>query len=216
MRIDIVSDTVCPWCYIGKQRLEKALDGVDGPAPGIAWHPFQLNPDMPPSGMPRRDYLELKFGGPERAGRAYEAVTRLAAAECPGVDFAAIERTPNTLDSHRLIRYAAETAGAAAQGAVVDALFRAYFEAAEDIGDPSVLGRVAGACGLDGDTVRAWIESGEDAELVLEADGRFRAMGLRGVPLFIVDGRYALSGAQEPEVFRQVFAAAREAALVPS
>ena len=215
MRIDIVSDTVCPWCYIGKRRLEKALDGVDGPGPGIAWHPFQLNPDMPPSGMPRRDYLEFKFGGPERAGRAYEAVTRIAAAECPEADFAAIGRTPNTLDSHRLIRYAAETAGAAAQGAVVDALFRAYFEAAEDIGDPAVLGRVAGACGLDGDAVRAWIESGEDAELVLEADGRFRAMGLRGVPLFIVDGRYALSGAQEPEVFRQVFAAAREAALVP-
>lgn len=216
MRIDIVSDTVCPWCYIGKRRLEKALDGVDGPLPGIAWHPFQLNPDMPPSGMPRREYLEFKFGGAEHARRAYEAVTRIAAAECPEVDFAAIERTPNTLDSHRLIRYAAQVAGAAVQGAVVDALFRAYFEAAEDIGDPATLGRIAGACGLDGDAARAWIESGEDAEFVLDADERFRAMGLSGVPLFIVDGHYAVSGAQEPEIFRQVFAAAREAAPVAS
>ena len=208
MKIDVVSDTVCPWCYIGKRRLEKALACADRPAPEIAWHPFQLNPDMPPGGMPRGQYLALKFGGARRAERAYATVTQVAAAECPDVDFAAIERTPNTLDSHRLIRYAAETGGAEAQGAAVEALFRAYFEAGEDIGDPAVLARVAGACGLEEDAARAWLDSGADADIVRDADRRFREMGVRGVPFFVVDGHYALSGAQEPAMFRQVFDAA--------
>lgn len=209
MRIDVLSDTVCPWCYVGKRRLEKALRAEGGEEPEIVWRPFQLNPGMPAEGMDRADYLASKFGGPDRARRAYGAIRDAARGEGLEVDFDAIARTPNTLDSHRLIHYAA---GRGAQNRVVDALFRAYFEEGCDIGDSGVLAGVAGACGLDAGAVRAWLDSGADAELVRDRDRRARAMGVRGVPFFVVDERYALSGAQEPEVFRQVFAAARAAA----
>ena len=210
MKIDVVSDTVCPWCYIGKRRLERALSVMAAPAPEIAWHPFQLNPDMPAGGMDRKDYLAIKFGGAWRAERVYGMISRAAEAESMILDFAAVARTPNTVDSHRLIRHAGEAAGPEAQNAVVEALFRAYFEAGEDIGDRAALARVAGACGLDEDAARDWLDSGAGAGAVRDRDRRFREAGVRGAPLFIVDGRYAVSGAQDPEVFRQVLSAAAE------
>ena len=151
MKIDIVSDTVCPWCYIGKRRLEKALACADRPAPEIAWHPFQLNPDMPPGGMPRGQYLALKFGGAQRAERAYATVTQVAAAECPEVDLAAIERTPNTLDSHRLIRYAAEAAAPKPRARRSRRFSAPISRRGRISATPLVLARVAGACGLEED-----------------------------------------------------------------
>ena len=205
MKIDIVSDTVCPWCFIGKRRIEKALSGPDAPKPEIAWHPFQLNPDMPAGGMDRSTYLAMKFGGPARALRTYAMIADAAASEDLHLRFDAIRRTPNTVDSHRLIDYAAERG---AQDAVVEALFRAYFESGADIGDRTALAEIAEACGLDGAAARAWLDGDSGAEQVRDRDRRFRAMGIQGVPFFIVDGRYAVSGAQDAEVFRQVFAAA--------
>jgi predicted DsbA family dithiol-disulfide isomerase len=203
MRIDIISDTICPWCFIGKRRLESALAETPDLAPEILWHPFQLNPDMPPDGMDRAHYLEAKFGGGTRAREIYRVVTR--AAENAGLDLNidAIRRTPNTLASHRLI-HRAKAEGR--QTAVVEALFKAYFLDGQDIGQVPVLAEIGAGAGLDRDTIATFLASDEDQDLIRAEDVRARKLGINGVPCFIIDGRYAISGAQEPEVFRQVFA----------
>ncbi len=213
MKIDVFSDTVCPWCYIGKRRLERALAAPGAPEAEISWRPFQLNPGMPAGGMDRAEYLAWKFGGAAPARRAYGAVRDAAAAESLPLRLDAIARTPNTLASHRLIHYAA---GRGAQNAAVDALFRAYFTEGADIGDIDVLTGAAAAAGLDRAAARAWLESDEDRALVADRDRRARRMGVRGVPFFIVAGRYAVSGAHEPEFFRQVFAAADSPPAAPA
>ena len=205
MKIDIFSDTVCPWCYIGKRRLERALAEPGAPGADISWRPFQLNPAMPEGGMDRAEYLAWKFGGAGPARRAYGAVREAAEAESLPIRLDAITRTPNTLASHRLIHYAA---GRGAENAVVDALFHAYFVEGVDIGDMAALAAIAASAGLDAAAVRAWLDSGEDGALLADRDRRAREMGVRGVPFFIVAGRYAVSGAHEPEIFRRVFAAA--------
>lgn len=205
MKIDIFSDTVCPWCYIGKRRLERALAEPGAPGAEISWRPFQLNPAMPAGGMDRAEYLAWKFGGAGPARRAYGAVREAAEAESLPIRLDAIARTPNTLASHRLIHYAA---GRGAENTVVDALFRAYFVEGVDIGDAAALAAIAASAGLDGDAARAWLESGEDGALLADRDRRAREMGVRGVPFFVVAGRYAVSGAHDPEIFRRVFAAA--------
>lgn len=205
MKIDVFSDTVCPWCYIGKRRLERALAEPGAPGADISWRPFQLNPAMPEGGMDRAEYLAWKFGGAGPARRAYGAVREAAEAESLPIRLDAITRTPNTLASHRLIHYAA---GRGAENAVVDALFHAYFVEGVDIGDTAALAAIAAAAGLDAAAARAWLDSGEDGALLADRDRRAREMGVRGVPFFIVAGRYAVSGAHEPEIFRRVFAAA--------
>lgn len=205
MKIDVFSDTVCPWCYIGKRRLERALAEPGAPGADISWRPFQLNPAMPEGGMDRAEYLAWKFGGAGPARRAYGAVREAAEAESLPIRLDAITRTPNTLASHRLIHYAA---GRGAENAVVDALFHAYFVEGVDIGDTAALAAIAASAGLDAAAVRAWLDSGEDGVLLADRDRRAREMGVRGVPFFIVAGRYAVSGAHEPEIFRRVFAAA--------
>lgn len=205
MKIDVFSDTVCPWCYIGKRRLERALAETGAPEADISWRPFQLNPTMPADGMDRAEYLAWKFGGAAPARRAYGAVREAAEAESLPIRLDAIARTPNTLASHRLIHYAA---GRGAENAVVDALFRAYFVEGVDIGETAALAAIAAAAGLDEAAARAWLESGEDGALLADRDRRAREMGVRGVPFYVVAGRYAVSGAHEPEIFRRVFAAA--------
>ena len=153
MDIDIFSDTICPWCFIGKRRLERALAERPQPDLTIHWRAFQLNPDMPAGGMDRSQYLEQKFGGASNAEAIYDQVR--AAGETEGIDFAfeRMKRTPNTIDSHRLIRHAGQQAqqGQARQDAVVQALFDAYFLRAEDIGDPGGLAPAAAEAGLDTD-----------------------------------------------------------------
>ncbi len=209
MLIDIVSDTVCPWCFIGKRRLERALAQRPGLAVEIGWRPFQLNPDMPEQGMDRQEYLALKFGGEERASRIYQTVRDAGAGE--GIDFRfdLIRRTPNTLASHRLIRWAGS---AGVQHDVVEQLFRRYFVEGADIGDPSVLVAVAEAAGMDAALVERLFAEGADAELVRAEDQVARDLGIQGVPCFIVDRKYAVSGAQDPEILLQVFdLAAQEA-----
>jgi len=206
--IDIVSDTVCPWCFIGKRRLEQALaERHPGHEVRIGWRPFQLNPDMPAGGLDRKSYLEAKFGGPEGAKRIYDNIRAAGGTVGIAFDFEAIPRTPNTVDSHRLI----DRAGAeGCQDSVVEALFKAYFLDGRDIGDIDTLVDVAESAGMDATATRAYLESDEDADKVRSEDMMARQMGINGVPCFIINRKYAVSGAQEPAVFHQVFARVAE------
>ncbi len=208
IKIDIVSDVICPWCFIGKRRLERALAAELPGAVEVGWRPFQLNPDMPPEGMSRKDYLRAKFGDSD-GGDRYKHV--IAAGLEEGIPFAfdRMQRTPNTVRAHRLIRLA-ERAGM--QDAVVEALFVAYFAKALDVGDADVLAEVAASCGLDAGAVRAYLLSDEDNELIREEDAFARKIGIHGVPCFVVDRKYMISGAQPPETFAEVFQRVRESA----
>lgn len=191
LAIEVASDVICPWCYIGKRRLEKALTLVKGEIEShIVWLPFQLNPDMPAEGVPRAEYRKAKFGSLERS-RALDA--RVAAeGEREGIAFAfeRMTRTPNTLRAHQLIELAQR------QGRgnwVVDALFRAYFEEACDVGDAGVLASVAAACEVDD-----WPQAA-DAAAVSALQARVRALGINAVPTFILQGLFVVSGAHPPE-----------------
>lgn len=201
VRLDIISDPICPWCYIGRTLLGQALAARPGHPFEIVWHPFQLNPDMPPGGKDRRTYLEAKFGGHEAAVRAYAPVLERAEAAGLSIDFAAIDRTPNTLDAHRVIEWAAAEG---VQDAVAMALFRAYFDEARDIGDPEVLAETAAGAGMDGAMVRRLLAGTADRAEVAAQDRRFREMGISGVPTFIVAGRHVVPGCQPPELWLQV------------
>ena len=202
MKIEIISDTVCPWCFIGKRRLEGALAERPEVKPEILWRPFQLNPDMPNKGADRKSYLESKFGGPEGAERIYTNVREAGASAGIAFDFEAIERTPNTIDSHRLIHWAGETGR---QSEVVERLFAAYFLNGRDIGDSGVLRDVAGEAGLAADDIEAKLAGDEDRYTVLKDYIQAVQIGVTGVPFFIFNRKYAISGAQEPSMFHQVF-----------
>ena len=202
MLIDIVSDTICPWCFIGKRKLEAAMRNRADVQPEIGWRPFQLNPEMPRSGMSRDAYLSAKFGGADRAARIYETI-RAAGAEL-GIPFRfdLIKRTPSTLDSHRLIRWATQEG---LQDRIVEALFVAYFTQGEDIGDPEVLTRIAVENGMDPRVTADRLRNDTDLDLVRQEDAMARSMGINGVPCFIIDRKYAVSGAQDVPVFHKVF-----------
>jgi predicted DsbA family dithiol-disulfide isomerase len=198
MTIDVISDVVCPWCFIGRRRLGEALAlfAARDPhvRPIVSWHPFQLNPDLPREGIDRRSYLEAKFGGRERADEIYARVR--AAGKSVDIDFAfdRIDRQPNTLDAHRLIAWA-QARGSPEE--LVERLFRAYFLDGRFIGDRAVLAAIAGEAGLPEDTARAYLDSDEGADTVMAMDRRVRELGVTGVPFFIFGDRVAVSGAQE-------------------
>ena len=202
MRIDVISDTVCPWCFIGKRRLEQALEMRPDLKPTITWHPFQLNPEMPAEGLDRKNYLESKFGGPEGAERVYGAIRE--AGKSVGIDFNfdAISVTPNTIDSHRVIHWAD---GEGKQDAVVEALFRGYFLEGANIGDAAVLADAASSCGMDSEQVSTRLADDVDRAAITEAADRASKMGISGVPCFVVESQYVISGAQGPEHFVQLF-----------
>ena len=202
IHIDIVSDTVCPWCYIGKRRLEEALSKRPQVPFQLGWRPFQLNPDMPPGGMPREQYLSVKYGGAPRARRIHEHVASAGLDVGLAFDFERIARQPNTFDSHRLIRWAAS---AGLQEPVVEMLFARYFLEGRDIGNRKVLLAVARDSGMDEAMVRELFDSDADRDLVMSEEGVARRMGIAGVPCFIVDRKYAVSGAQDPSVLTHVF-----------
>ena len=190
LRIEVASDVICPWCYIGKRRLAKALGLVAGEIEAsIEWLPFQLNPAMPPQGVPRAEYRSAKFGSLERSRELDARVAREGAGE--GIQFAfdRMQRTPNTTNAHRLIDLAQRQQKAEP---VVDALFRAYFEEARDIGDETVLAGVAAQCG-----VADWPQAA-DAQRVAQLEERMRELGISGVPTFIFDRRSGISGAYPP------------------
>lgn len=202
MKIDIISDTVCPWCFIGKRKLETALAARPDLDVEVNWHPFQLHPEMPREGADRKEFIAQKFGSPERAKELYSNVKRAGEAVDIPFNFEDIKRSPNTLDSHRLIRWAA-TAGC--QDKLVDVLFRRFFIDGEDISDHDVLTRAADEAGMDADIVAGLLDKDDDREIVAEEDRKAREMGVSGVPFFIIDNKYALSGAQDPEAFIAAF-----------
>jgi predicted DsbA family dithiol-disulfide isomerase len=205
MQLDIFSDTICPWCYVGKRRLARALAARPQPKLVVRWRAFQLNPGMPADGMVRERYIEAKFGGPERASRIYETVTAVGASEGLDFHFERIRRIPNTLTSHRLLRKAARHKR---QSEVLEALFKAYFVEGRDIGDLDVLADIGDGVGIP-DTARFLAED-VGIEEVKSEDAMARRQGINGVPCFIFNGRFLLSGAQEPESFFQLFDLARE------
>lgn len=201
MHIDIYSDTICPWCFIGKRRLERALAARPELKVTIRWRAFQLNPWMPATGMPRGEYLKAKFGSTD-AGRIYETIRRVGASEGIEFRFDLIPRTPNTLRSHRMIAHASD---AGLQDEMVEALFNGYFIEGRDIGDPATLVELAEDAGLDPEEARRCLEGDAGVEAAAREDAAARGMGIQGVPCFIVDGAYAISGAQEPEYFYPLF-----------
>lgn len=202
MHLDIYSDTICPWCFVGKRRLERALAMRPNAELTIRWRAFQLNPGMPAEGMARGEYLEVKFGGPERANRIYEAVRM--AGESEGIHFAfdRIRRTPNTFDSHRLLRHALD---AGRQTELLEAMFQAYFLDGADIGSPPALIACAERAGLDPAGAERFLAGDDEGEATLAEDRLARRQGINGVPCFIFNGRFALSGAQPPEALLQLF-----------
>jgi predicted DsbA family dithiol-disulfide isomerase len=212
MNIDIVSDTICPWCYIGKRKLESALATRTDIEVQIGWRPFQLNPEMPRDGMSRNAYLSAKFGGAERASRIYDNIRQAGSELGINFRFDLIERTPSTLDSHRLVRWSLADG---LQNEVMQRLFTAYFENGEDVGDRNVLTRIAGEAGMDADAVRTQLDDDTDLEVVRQEDTMARSMGINGVPCFIIDRKYAVSGAQDVPVFHKVFDLALNESVTP-
>lgn len=201
VKLDILSDPICPWCYIGKTQLDKALAAIPDHPFVIEWHPFQLNPDMEPGGMDRREYLERKFGGKEGAVRAYAPVVEHAEKAGLAIDFEAMQRTPNTLDAHRLIHWAGVEGK---QSQAVDALFAAYFTEGRDIGDAEVLADIADSIGMDAAVVLKLLKSDADRDDIAKRDSHSREMGVSSVPTFIVANQHAVPGAQPPELWEQV------------
>ena len=201
LRIDVVSDVVCPWCFIGKRRLEKAVALTPDVPVEVYYHPYFLNDWIPREGMAREDYLTKKFGSPEAYRGMAGRVAENAAQE--GLTYAVdkIARQPNTLDSHRLIHWA----GLQGKGPEMkQRLMDLYFTEGADLTDREVLVRAAAAVGLDADTVRAKLATEDDVRETTQAADAAKEAGINGVPTFIVDGRYAVSGAQPPEILAQV------------
>ena len=201
MKIDIISDAICPWCYIGKRRLEQALTLAPQPELETGWRPFQLNPDMPAEGMDRKDYLRAKFGD-SAGGRNYDRITEIGREVGIPFAFDRIQRTPNTILAHRLIRYATREGH---QDEVVETLFRGYFTEGRDIGNRTTLVELAEAAGLKAAAVDAFLSGSEDDDTIRAEDAFARQIGITGVPCFIIDRQYAISGAQPAEAFVEVF-----------
>jgi predicted DsbA family dithiol-disulfide isomerase len=212
MQIDIISDIVCPWCFIGKRRIEKALVMRPEIEAEITWRPFQLNPDMPAEGMARADYIATKFGDSGHSRRIHQTIAEAGATV--GIDFAfdKIKRSPNTRNAHRLIRYATRQ-GAGTE--IVTRLFEGYFLQGRDVGDIAALAKIAGEAGLDERETRTFLSGDSERDEIVAEDRNARRLGINAVPCFIFAGQYAISGAQEPEFFLPVFDLALNGAPAP-
>jgi predicted DsbA family dithiol-disulfide isomerase len=201
LSIEVVHDLVCPWCFLGLRRLLRTLRRRPDLLTDIVWRPFLLNPDMPRVGMPRSDYVVRKFGGEERAGRLYASIAEIGRAEGVLFRFDRIRRTPSSVDAHRLVRLAV----AYGRGAeMVEALFSAHFTDGRDIGDVQMLAAVAVACGLDGGEALRFLHGDAEIDAVHAENLRAHRLGINGVPCFVVGGRHAIAGAQEPEVIERL------------
>jgi predicted DsbA family dithiol-disulfide isomerase len=201
LSIEIVFDFVCPWCYLGVQRLNFLLARRQDLPVELTWRPFLLNPDMPRMGMARADYMIRKFGAEDRARRLYASITNLGAAEGIQFDFGAIRRTPNSVDAHRLVRYAA---GFGVADQLVHAIFRAHFVEGADIGNVDTLSLIGAKHGLDLVACRNFLLTGEGAEHVHAENLHAHRLGINGVPCFLIDGEHAIAGAQESEVLERL------------
>lgn len=207
MQIEVFSDVVCPWCYIGKRHLEAALDRAGIKGVQVHWRAYQLNPDIPPAGLDRRRYLQEKFGSAEAVARIHERVTAAGLEADIRFQFDKIARSPNTFDAHRLLRLAAIQGK---QQEMTEALFHAYFIDGHDIGDHQVLAGLAAGMGLSSD-IAAWLASASESDGVRQDLAAAAQIGISGVPFFVFANRYALSGAQPVEVFMQALHAAQPA-----
>jgi predicted DsbA family dithiol-disulfide isomerase len=203
--IDIVSDAVCPWCYIGKRNLEAALADLPGVEAEIHWRPYQLDPTIPPEGVDRKAYLQRKFG--PRVGEIYGRVTEAGAAAGLSFAFEQIARSPNTLDAHRLIRW---SMSAGRQDAIVERLFRDFFIDGKDIGDRGVLLAAARDCGMDPEIVSGLLDSDADKDLVRNEIAQAQDLGVTGVPFYILNGKFGLPGAQPSDVLKRAIGRAIE------
>jgi predicted DsbA family dithiol-disulfide isomerase len=206
MQLDVIFDTVCPWCYIGKRRLERALAMRPSADVRIKWRPFMLNPDMPPDGIDRTAYLIKKFGSETRVRRVYGAIGD--AGHSVEIDFAfdRIQRTPNSVTSHRMIRYAADSIDVTP---MVERLFEAYFIEGVDIGNTDILLDIGTSSGLERAALQEYLESDTDVAEIYEENARAHRLGINGVPAFAFTGNMVISGAQEPEVLVRVLDAAK-------
>jgi predicted DsbA family dithiol-disulfide isomerase len=209
--VDIYFDTVCPWCYVGKRRLEKALEDFEGVDVAPRWQSFLLNPDMPADGMDRTTHLVRKFGSESRVRRIYGAIAD--AGQSVEIDFAfdRIHKTPNSVPSHRLVRFAAAAGGA---DAAVEALFLEYFVNGRNIGDIEVLVDIGGRLGLAREPLAQFLHGGDGVEEILSGNARAHRMGINSVPTFVFDGKFAISGAHQPAVLRRMLEATRTAAAL--
>lgn len=214
MRIDIVFDTVCPWCFVGKRRFDRALRLRPNAAPEIRYRSFLLNPDLPAQGVDRREYLDRKFGGSQQYDRIVEALVFTGKGE--GINFALdkIKRTPNSANSHRLVRLA-QTVGR--QHEVVEVLFTAYFERGLDIGNIEVLVRLAEEAGIERSMAYAHLSSESDVNAVYTENARMHRLGITGVPCYIFNESRAIAGAQEPDILVKMLdmATAQESERLP-
>jgi predicted DsbA family dithiol-disulfide isomerase len=203
LTVDVISDVICPWCYIGKRRLEKAIAARRGQRDmRVRWHPFQLTPHMPREGMSRKEYRTAKFGSWERSLALDAQVIEAGRGEGIPFDYAKVLRTPNTLDAHRLI-WLADTEGV--QDAVVEAVFRAYFTQGRDIGQTNVLLDVVAGAGLDRGRAEAVLSGDEGLVAIRAAEAHAHRTGVQGVPYFLINNTVALSGAREPSAFLAAF-----------
>jgi predicted DsbA family dithiol-disulfide isomerase len=208
LTIDVVSDVVCPWCYLGKRRLDEAIRDSGDPSIAVRWRPFQLDPSIPTAGLDRRAYLTAKFNDESRLEAVHDRLSALGAEVGAAFAFDKIERAPNTLDAHRLIRWAGAEGR---QDAVVDRLFRLYFEEGGDIGDHALLIETARECGMDAERVATRLAQGEDIEAVQAEIVQAQSIGVTGVPFFIFASRFGVPGAQATDVLAKAIAEARAA-----
>ncbi|WP_404309802.1 DsbA family oxidoreductase [Neorhodopirellula lusitana] len=203
LTVDVISDVICPWCYIGKRRLEKAIAAIDGQHDvNVHWHPFQLNPTMPKEGISRQEYRTRKFGSWERSLELDADVVAVGESEGIHFDFDKSERTPNTVDAHRLI-WLAEQHGC--QDTIVEALFAAYFTQGKDIGNQQTLVDLVAEAGLDRKAADTMLNSDDAMDVILNGKEMSQQHGVTGVPFFIINKRITLSGAQAPETFLDAF-----------
>ncbi|CAI2934683.1 DsbA family oxidoreductase [Aminobacter niigataensis] len=216
LTIDVVSDVVCPWCFLGMKRLENALASLPDIEAEVRWRPFQLDPTIPPEGKERKAYMLSKFNDETKLKQAHANLVSLGAVEGISFDFDAITVAPNTLDAHRVIRWAAAS-GAGVQDKLARALFSLYFEQGKNVGDHAVLVEAARQAGMDAAVVEALLATDSDHDEVTNEIVTASRMGITGVPCFLLDGKYAVMGAQDSatlaDAIRQV--AAEKAAGEP-
>ena len=198
VRIDVISDVVCPWCFLGQKRLDRAIALADGIEVDVRWRPYQLDPTIPAEGLERKSYMLAKFGSADRLKQAHDNLVGAGAAEGIPFAFDAITVAPNTLDAHRVIRWAG-SAGPEVQNRLARRLFELYFQEGRNVGDPAELIAAARDVGMDAAVVETLLPTDADRDAVTEEIATASRMGVRGVPCFIIENKYAVMGAQDAE-----------------